>query len=379
MPVIPADNTFAIWAVLLGGAAFAAWSEHTRWGHRMSGVMVAILFAMVLSNTRIIPFTSPTYDSVFQYVVPVAIPMLLFGANLRRIIRETGAMLIGFVIAAIGVLIGTWIGMRIVPLGEDASALAGIFASTYIGGSLNFVAVAQATGFADSGRMAASIAADALVGAVYLIVLMGVPGILWLRRRMPSPAIERAEAEFRGEQGTAAGERVPFDLFGVSLSLGLAFAIAALGYWLADLTGLDGFGILFISALALVPGNLFPGLVKHLTGHMEAGMLMIYVFLFVIGATADIWTMVESALPLALFATIIVGVHMVFTFAVGAVFRLDLAELVIASNACVGGSSSAGPIAAARGWKDLVTPGILCGALGNAVGTFIGVGVARVF
>jgi uncharacterized membrane protein len=104
-------------------------------------------------------------------------------------------------------------------------------------------------------------------------------------------------------------------------------------------------------------------------------MIAIYIFLFVNGARADVWAMVGSALPITLFAVIIVGSHMVFTFTVGGLLKLDLAELIIASNACVGGSSSAGPIAAARGWHELVTPGILCGSLGNAIGTFIGVGL----
>lgn len=378
MSLIPADNAFAVWAVLFAGAAFAAWAQHTRWGHRLSGVLVAILFAMLLSNLRVIPFASPTYDTVFQYLVPLAIPLLLFDANLKRIIRETGPMLIGFGLGTVGVVLGVWIGLRLVPLGPEGPALAGIFASTYIGGSLNFMAVAQATGFADGGRLAASVAADALVTALYLVALMALPSIAWLRRRVRSPIIDREEASFRAGLGRPVPEAAgPFDLRGIALSVALALAISAVGYWLADVTGLDGFGILFISALALVPGNVFPGLVKHLTGHMDAGMLVIYLFLFVIGATADVWAMVGTALPITLFAVVIVAVHLAFIVGIGGLLRLDLAELIIASNACVGGSSSAGPIAAARGWKDLVTPGILCGALGNAIGTFIGVGVTR--
>ena len=34
-------------------------------------------------------------------------------------------------------------------------------------------------------------------------------------------------------------------------------------------------------------------------------------------------------------------------------------------------------LAAARGWKALVTPGIMCGILGYAIGAFIGVAVAK--
>lgn len=55
MPFLTADNGFVMWAALFAGAAFAAWAEHTRWGHRLSGVLIAILLAMVLSNLRFIP------------------------------------------------------------------------------------------------------------------------------------------------------------------------------------------------------------------------------------------------------------------------------------------------------------------------------------
>ncbi len=378
--LIPADNGFAMWSVLLAGAAFAAWAERTRLGHRLSGVLVAILLAMVLSNVRLIPASSPTYDTVLEYLIPIAIPLLLFDANLRRILRDTGKMLIGFGIGTVGTVIGVLVGSRLIALGPDGPALSGMFASTYIGGGLNFFAVAQATGFESGGQMASSIAADVLMTAVYIIAVMALPSVLWIRRRFTSPIIERADAEIaNGGNGQAviAKKAVSFSIFAVTLALTLAFVISAVGYWLADLMGLEGFGILFISALALVPANVFPKLNQHLTGHEELGMIAIYIFLFVNGARADVWAMVGSALPITLFAVIIVATHMVFTFTVGALVKLDLAELIIASNACVGGSSSAGPIAAARGWRELVTPGILCGSLGNAIGTFIGVGITR--
>ncbi len=377
--MIPADNGFAMWAVLLAGAAFAAWAERTRWGHRLSGVMVAILAAMVLSNLRVIPRASPTYETVLGYVVPISIPLLLFDANLRRIIRETGRTLGVFAIGTVGTLLGTVLGVWLIPLGPAAPQLAGVFSSTYIGGGLNFVAVAQATGFADGSQMAASVAADNLVTAVYIVAVMALPGIRWLRRVIPSRIADRADAapSPREASGPTAASPTPLRVFSVCLCLALALGIAAVGYWLAGALGFDGFGILFVSLLALVPANVFPRLSSHLTGHAELGMIGIYVFLFVMGAAADVWVMLGSALPITAFALVIVAVHMVFTVSVAGLLRLDLAEIVIGSNACVGGSSSAGPIAAARGWPELVTPGILCGALGNAIATFIGVGLTH--
>jgi uncharacterized membrane protein len=373
--LVPADNSFAVWAVLFAGAAFAAWAERTRWGRRLSGVLVAILVAMVLSNLRIIPRTSPTYDAALRHLIPIAIPLLLFGTSLRRILRDTGWMLAAFLIGAAGTILGALIAAKAVPLGADGPRLAGMFAGTYIGGGLNFMAVAQTTQLTDGARMAAAIAADNLVTALYIMGVMALPSLGLARRLMPSPVMARA-AEAHGAGVSAdVPAAVPLDKFALALALALAFAMAATGYWLAGLTGLGGFGILFVSALALLPGQLAPSLATRLAGHEDLGMIAVYMFLFVMGASADVWTMVGSALPVFLFALLIVTIHMAVVFGAGALLKLDLATLVIASNACVGGSTSAGPLAAARGWQELVTPGILCGALGNAIGTFIGVGV----
>jgi uncharacterized membrane protein len=55
--------------------------------------------------------------------------------------------------------------------------------------------------------------------------------------------------------------------------------------------------------------------------------------------------------------------------------RLTLPELIIASNAAVLGATTAPALAAARGWHDLVTPGVLVGVLGYALGTFAGTAI----
>jgi uncharacterized membrane protein len=59
----------------------------------------------------------------------------------------------------------------------------------------------------------------------------------------------------------------------------------------------------------------------------------------------------------------------------GRLFGLTLPELIIASNAAVLGATTAPALAAAKGWSNLVTPGVLVGVLGYALGTLIGTAV----
>ena len=102
---------------------------------------------------------------------------------------------------------------------------------------------------------------------------------------------------------------------------------------------------------------------------------MMYIFLASIAATADIWTLLEVAPILFMFATVVIVVHLTLLFAAGYFLKLDLAELAMASAVCIGGPSSAPALASAKGWRDLLIPGLLLGSLGYAVGSFIGVSV----
>ena len=99
MTLISADHLFALVAIVVAGAAFAFWAESQRWGRQVSGPVWAILFGLLLSNTGVVPASTPVFSMVSDLLVPAAIPLLLFKANLRRIIAETGPMLLAFMIA----------------------------------------------------------------------------------------------------------------------------------------------------------------------------------------------------------------------------------------------------------------------------------------
>ena len=76
------------------------------------------------------------------------------------------------------------------------------------------------------------------------------------------------------------------------------------------------------------------------------------------------------------FVGIVLAVHGTVVFSVARLLRLDPAMAAVASQANIGGSTSALALARSLARPDLALPGILVGALGNALGTYLGFWVA---
>ena len=112
-------------------------------------------------------------------------------------------------------------------------------------------------------------------------------------------------------------------------------------------------------------------------GDFALGTLFMYLFFVTIGASANLASLAGDALVLVVLAMIIIGVHMV-VLAIGTkLFRIDLAEALVASNACIMGPATAAAIAAGQGWRHQVTPGLLVGILGYVIANFLGVAVTE--
>ena len=275
-PLISPDWTFALWGVMLGLAAFAFWAETTKLGRTVSGVALAMIVAMILSNVNLIPKSAPAYSIVWSYLVPLAIPLLLFKADLRRIIPETKGMLVAFLLGTLGTIIGALLGVWILPLGENAAHLVGIFSATYTGGSMNMAAVGEVLQV-DSALMALSVAADSVVGKTYLVFMALIPALGILRRWLPSGIMDQADRE--GEEMVShATETVSLGLLHISLALFLSLSICAVGYASANLLGVGNYGILFITALTVAIANIFPKQMLKLEGDYEIGMFFMYLF-----------------------------------------------------------------------------------------------------
>jgi len=379
MTLISPDNDFALMAALfvIAGGAFLA--EKTRIGSHLTGAVIAILTAIAAANIKIIPHSAPAFDFVFSYFVPVLIPLFLFKANLRHMLFETTRMTVAFLVASVGTIIGVIIAVGLLDLSALATAanidpelreagIAGLFTSTYIGGSVNYAALGEITGLrTDASFFSAATATDNLFSAVFLSVLALLPGWSWLARRFTTHEHgEEVEAEQTSER-----------ISSMSLTLALAAAISfvAIGDGITGAIGMPSLRYAIITLLVLIAATAFPHWMERLHGAFEIGVGLAFVFFAAIAAGANLQAMVEIAPILIVLVVILLSVHLVVLLGVGRLFRLTIPELVTASNAAVLGATTAPALAAARGWHDLVTPGVLVGVLGYALGTFAGTAI----
>lgn len=375
LSIIMPGQHWMLWAVLIFAASFGIWAEqNTVWGGKLSAVVISILFTFLLSNFSIIPTTAPTYDIVWSYLVPLAVPLLLFKANIRRIIKEAGPTLIAFTIGSVGTVVGTIIAFKTIPLGEEGWKLAGIFCSTYIGGSMNYVASSEALQLHSSDLLTAGVAADNLVMTLYFLLLFAIPSMGFFKKYFKNVHQQEAEKTENTDQPQIENDNPGLMDLGKALSIG--FIVTAISFLLQDITGIKGSAILIITLLVITIATIFPKQMNQIKGADMIGTFLMQIFFAAIGASANIIIVLKVGPVLFLFAGLILLVHLLFILVFGKLFKLDLAEIVIASNANMGGPTTAAAMAVGRKWKSLVIPAILCGTLGYAIATFIGVGLA---
>lgn len=381
------EHPLAVAAVLALDVFVCEWLCARTWLRHLGTALLVIVVAAVQVNLG--PGLIPTYGeeqvvypATFAYLVPLSVFWLLLDVDLRRIVAAGLPMLALFLIGSFGVAAGVAVGLQVVngaeAFGEFAGPLGGMFVGTYTGGSVNFAAVASAYKVQDHALLfAGANAVDAAMTTVWMAVCVALPRLLapvWPRPRA-SAKTGRALALEPPPEREPLG---PSDL-ALTLALGLAavWSSGRLAEWATAELGWSVPSILVLTTIALVAAQL--GLGRRLRGARALGLFTIYVFLAVIGALCDL-DAVEAlgamAGDLTLLVTVIFLVHGAAIFGGAALLRIDSATASVASQAGIGGGSSALALAKSLERPDLVVPGILVGSLGTALGTYAGLAVA---
>lgn len=387
--LIAPENVWPVWAFIVVGTAICIYLEQTRgWAAKLSGPVLALLFGMLLSNVKIMPAGGSPYDVVDDYLVPVAIPLLLFRANIARILREAGSMLLAFHIAAVGTIAGAFLATFLFHgRFPQVAEVAGIMTGSYTGGAVNFVAIKGSYQISENLTNPLLVADNFIMAGMFAALLV-MAGSRFFRRHYPHPHSLQGDKEDVAALAAQHWRPRQISLLDIATALAIAFAVASLSTLLSGalqahiesriVQSILTNRYVWITFLTVAATTLFHRRMEKIQGAEDVGMYMLYLFFFVIGLRADLVEVVRNMPVLFLFCLVIAVTNLAFTLAVGRMLRLNLEELLLSVNATLGGAPSAAAMAISRGWSNLVLPGLLAGIWGYVIGTFVGIVVAEV-
>jgi len=375
-----------ILTVLLLLVLFSEWLAQKKFFKHIGSVLLVIIFAAILANINVIPSShnAPAlYDGIFQYAAPLGLFFLLLQVKLKDLKLAGLPMITMFLIGSAATIAGVVIGYFILsPQHHDinhAYAVAGMYTGTYIGGSANLNAVALEYGVNKEGTLFAAInAADNIITTIWMMLTLILPSIFQRyipRKRKIAPQFEKLSDEELKSQLLQPVTSMRLNDIALLLTLGLGTMFISMQV-ASYIKGLPS--ILVLTTLALLFAQL--PFVQKLQGSKIIGFLLIMLFLAVVGAYCDINALLKSgtaAGTLLLWVTLIVFIHGILIFLIGGILKQDWDIISIASNANIGGATSAPVCANSIGRPDLQLPGLLAGSVGNAIGTYLGIIVAE--
>jgi uncharacterized membrane protein len=379
------QNPAYILAVLLLLVVAGEWLTKKKLFHRIGSALIVILLAAILANIGIIPSSHnapPLYNGIFEYAAPLGIFFLLLDVKLKDLKLAGWPMLIMFLLGSATTIVGVIIGYYLFSPQHhhinQAYAVAGMYTGTYIGGSANLNAVALEYGVTKDGTLFAAInAVDNIVTTPWIMATLFLPAILqrfFPRKRKIPPEADALKDEELRDRITGNAQ---ISIIGIASLLTLGFGTLFISRLITDAVPQIP-SILILTTIALILAQI--PFVQKIKGGKLLGYLLILIFLAVVGTFCDINALLKSgevAGVLLIWVTVLVLIHGFLLILIAGLFKQDWDIVAIASNANIGGATTAAVCATSLGRKDLQLPGLLVGSVGNAIGTYLGIMVAE--
>jgi len=380
-PQVLITDSYALLAVLMLVPVFFLSLEHwTRWKifDYLPPIIWIFMFPIFLSSLRVIPTSAPVYGAFKSWAVPMFIILMLLDVDLRATmkvaIRSVGVLVLG----AIGVVIGGVVAFFFLKgnLEPDAWRGFGALAGSWIGGTGNLAAVAEAVDTPPT-MMGLIVIADTFIFILYFPLLFAAKK--WAEpfarftRVNPEDAKKLDEAiDGLEEKSSSMHFKDVLTLFGVGFLL--IWLVNTLSGYLPVIKGVfeaKTWSILILTTVALI---LASTPLRKVPGTRPLSMALVYVYLSMIGAQADLREAASAPyFMIAGLACIIL--HLVFVLLAARLFRVDVHLAAVASVAAIGGAASA-PVVASYHRKQLVPVSIILALVGYALGNYLGIAAA---
>ncbi len=350
---------------------------------RMPALVWTFFLPMLSTSIGILPASSPLYSALARYLLPASLVLMLLSAELRSIARLGRKALLVMVAGSIGIMLGALLGYALLRpwLPEESWKAIGALTATWTGGSANLVAVATTLGLS-SELQGVIIIVDTVVGYSWMGFLIWLAGHQaradrWLGAdRSEVAGLGARLAERREASRRPMG--VPDVTLMLALAIGLTMVCLRVGASLPPLGRvLNAFSwaVLILTTIALLLSLTRVARLEE-AGASTLGYAGFYLLLASVGAQGDLRKVVTHP-QFVLLGVIVILVHAAVTLLAVKLLRAPVFFFGAASQACLGGYSSA-PVVAAIYEPAMAPLGLLLAVLGNLCGTYLGLLTAQV-
>ncbi len=368
-------NQILLIVFLLSFPLLIMWAEGKSKVIRLiSPIIVCYLVGITIGNIPALSLNGEVLEKATMISVVLAIPLLLFSANLPVLLKQVRPALFSFFLGITGVivcvLLAYWIfGDRI----SDAHAVSGMMIGVYTGGTQNMSAIGMGLGVEEETFIVLN-SADILFSGAYFFFLLTVVKRIMARFL---PAYKRGQNGSESRE-TEQGSQEKIGTF-VQIMAGLAVALALVG--IATGSSLLIFGelrepiiILIITTLGIA-ASFFP-MVRTLPGTFNTANYMLLVFALAMGSMANFSDLLDASSALFWFCGFVVFGSILLHYLLAILFKVDRDTLIITSTAAIFGPAFIAPVAQALGNREIIPIGIALGLIGFAIGNYLGLGLA---
>ena len=343
---------------------------------KIGPVLLLYILGVIIGNTGIHPEGMGTIQEILSSaMVPLAIPMMLFGCTFR--FKETKeqlkALLTGMAAVVIAVIAGYLIfGKNI----EEGAKVGGLLTGVYTGGTINLAALKTMLGVKNETYILIN-SYDMLVSFLYLTFLLTV-GIRLFRKFLPFKPSALTTTEVKDLEMESDGNyKKIFTKDGVKeagKTLGITILICALSGGIALLFPQGAFMVVFILMLTTLGiGCSFIRPIHNLKHSYDLGMYSIYIFCIVVASMADLTSLdLVGGLHLMGYLLFAVFGSLTIQAILARIFKIDADTMIIASVTFINSPPFVPMMVAAMKNKSVLVTGLTLGIIGYAVGNYLG-------
>ena len=350
----------------------------------LAGIIIALIrFGLSFAGVQI-PINADVGEIGSHVAIALAIPLLLFCTDLKATKKLSKPIIKGFSILLCTVVVVVTASFFIFRgVMANAAENAGMAIGIYTGGTPNLNSIGVILGLDANTISIANVSEMIVAGLFYVFLLFACKPML--KKFLGVRKDDGQALQATNVDNLDSVKNAPKKPLIIAVLLALASAVISAGIGLAIwaiLGCVEGTMMTYLVPALLIGVTVFGvagsfnAKLRNVKGQNSLGTYFILVFSFALSMTLDLSQITANMLYVLLFylaiTVVIFIIHVIFC----KIFKIDVDSCMVTLAAGIYGPAFIPALTKQMNNDNITSAGLICGSVGYAVGTFLGVGVA---